>query len=187
MQFIVISDQLVSVAWALLLGAVLALCYDGLRILRMPIFSDGVRVIPFLRRLPAVTLPESGTGSVPELILINVFDVLYSVFAAAAFSVFIFHFNSGHFRWYIFLSSVAGFALYRLSIGRLVMLCAGYTAGILRVAFGFFLWLLLRPAVLLFRLIKAAVSPVAERVRLLAGKKRTERIRKRLPTQVRFH
>lgn len=186
MQFIVISDQLISMAWALLLGAVLALCYDALRILRMLVFSDGVRIARPLTKVPAMIFSAKPVGTVLELITVNVFDVLFAAFAAAAFSVFTYHFNSGHFRWYIFLACVMGFALYRLSVGRLVMLCAGYAAGTLRVALGFIVWLILRPAVLICRLVKACAIPVSAHARRLCGIRRTEKIRKRLPLEVRF-
>lgn len=186
MQFIVISDQLISMAWALLLGAVLALCYDALRILRMLVFSDGVRVARPLTKVPAMIFSAKPVGTVLELITVNVFDVLFAAFAAAAFSIFTYHFNSGYFRWYIFLACVMGFALYRLSVGRLVMLCAGYAAGALRVALGFIVWLILRPAVLICRLAKACAVPVSACFRRLVGLKRTEKIRKRLPSEVRF-
>ena len=185
MQFLVISEQLASSAWALLLGAFLALCYDALRLLRIVLLGCGMRRPKVFEKLP----PKRGDNEKPpfiSMLLVNIGDILYSLFAAAAFSVFIYWFSMGRFRWYLMLCTVVGFALYRLSLGRLVMKCLGWIAGAVRSLTEAVLWLCVRPFVLLKKGVKAAAVPVLSRIRYINNIRKTEKIRKRLCDTVRF-
>ena len=120
------------------------------------------------------------------MLLVNIGDILYSLFAAAAFSVFIYWFSMGRFRWYLLLCTVVGFALYRLSLGRLVMKCLGWIAGAVRSLTEAALWLCVRPFVLLKKGVKAAAVPVLSRIRYINNIRKTGKIRKRLCETVRF-
>ena len=80
MQFLVISEQLASSAWALLLGAFLALCYDALRLLRIVLLGCGMRRPKVFEKLP----PNHRSGEKPpfiSMLLVNIGDIQV-VFAA---------------------------------------------------------------------------------------------------------
>ena len=185
MQFLVISEQLASSALAIIFGAFLALCYDAVRLLRIVLLGCGMRRPRVFEKLP----PKHRCGEKPpfiSMLLVNIGDILYSLFAAASFSVFIYWFSTGRLRWYLLLCAVLGFALYRLSLGRLVMKCLGWTAGAVRSLALAALWLCVRPFVLLKKGVMAAAVPVLSRIRYINNIRKTEKIRKRLCDTVRF-
>lgn len=143
MQFITLQEQLLSMLRALIFGAACALVYDGVRALRRFI-------------LPA------GRGTVT---LANVFDVIYGIFLGAAYSVFVFIANSGKNRWYLLFSCAVGFALYRLSAGRVISPVLQRAADILRKISGIVLKIISYPLKISEKLIKTAHRKAAARKR----------------------
>lgn len=186
MQFIVISDQLISALWALFLGCFFAACYDAVRVIRMILCADSARVPSFVKKLPSLSLRKRTVGSRISVLIANVFDVLYSLFAASAFCIFVYYVNNGRFRWYLLFCCAVGFVLYRLSAGRLTVITLSYAAGILRHTAGFAVYIATRPAVLIYRLALKAARPAVARIKYSAAVRRTEKIRKALPDAVRF-
>ncbi len=143
MQDVVISRQLAAVLWALLFGAGCAAVYDGVRLIRDFVFGDG---------------RGSVTGT-------NSFDLLYFAALGCAFSVFLFIANSGRFRWYLLLSAVTGFFLYRVSVGRLIKRVFSWTAGILRRAAGMLLRVLTFPVRAVYKILKRTAGGIASRMK----------------------
>lgn len=149
MQFIVLSQQLLSVLQALIFGAVSCAVYDGVRLLRY------------------ILRPE-GRGSIT---LANIFDVIYSVALGCAFSIFLYIVNNGRFRWYLMAGAVFGFALYRLSLGRLTVPVLRRIAKLFRKTLCF----VLRTAAIPFRAVIKLVKIAAGRISLRRKNKRLEK------------
>ncbi|MBQ4067027.1 MAG: spore cortex biosynthesis protein YabQ [Clostridia bacterium] len=97
MQFLVISHQLWEILMALVLGLALGFCYDCIRFIR--------RLLSFLKI---------------DVIIANIFDLVYLVLCACAYCVFVYWASSGHFRWFTALSVLLGAVLYRLIPSRAV-------------------------------------------------------------------
>ncbi len=186
MQFIVISEQLQAILWAIILGAVFAAVYDGLRVVRMLLCSQGIRKLKIAEKIPTVKLAGGAAGEHLQMLFANITDVLYSVFAAAAFCIFIYYTNNGRFRWFLLLSCILGFVLYRCSVGIAVKAAFGYITGIIRTLCGFLLYVLTRPAVLVCRGAKRLTVPVRERIQRKIKIKETEKIGRSLRDAVRF-
>lgn len=186
MQFIVISDQLASLLWSLLLGAAFAGCYDALRVVRMLLAAQGIRKLKITERIPTVTVFKGKVGDHLQMLFANITDVLYSLAASASFCIFLYYSNSGRFRWYLLLGCVAGFVLYRLSIGRVVTAVLGYITGIIRTVIGFALFLITRPVLLLRHVLRIAAAPIRNLIKRKKMLRRTEKIRKSLHDAVRF-
>lgn len=141
MQDIVLSQQLMSLLQALLFGACSAAAYDGVRFLRLVFFGNG-------------------RGSITAA---NIADILYGAAAGCAFSVFLFIANNGRFRWYLLLSAVLGFALYRLSLGKIVLKILKFTAKIFRRFAGWILKFVYLPVSAITKLIKTVAGKVSLR------------------------
>lgn len=186
MQFIVISEQLASVLWSLLLGCFFAVCYDALRVVRMLLVGQGIRKWRILGKVPTVTLHHGSMGDHLQMLFTNISDVLYSIFAAASFCIFLYHVNSGRFRWYLLFACAIGFILYRLSLGRLANAALGYITGAIRVLIGFILYVITRPASLFLRGVRIIAKPVKNKLRRNKMLRETEKIRKSLHDAVRF-
>lgn len=186
MQFIVISEQLQAVLWALILGAFFAAAYDVLRVVRMLLCSQGIKKLKIAEKIPTVTLAGGAVGDHLQMLFANITDVLYSVFAAVSFCIFLYYMNNGRFRWYLLLACVVGFILYRLSIGIAVKAAFGYITGVIRTVCGFVLYLITRPAVFLSRGVVRLASPVAENIQRRIKIRKTEKIGKSLRDAVRF-
>ena len=149
MQFIVLSEQLKTTLLALFFGVAAAAVYDGVRLLRY------------------LFLPQ-GRGSVA---LANVLDVLYGAALGCAYSVFLFVCNNGRYRWYLLCAALLGFALYRLSAGRIIKPFISRAAALVRKILGFLLKLLLWP----FR----ALGKVLGKIRAAHMRCRAERKKKK--------
>lgn len=153
MQFQTIPEQLVSMAWALLFGAFCGAVYDAVRAVRF-------------------FLTEDKKGS---LWAANVFDVLYSVFLAASYSIMVYLVNSGKNRWYLLFSAAAGFVLYRVSVGRIVLPLLKRTAAILRRILLKTVKIALIPMRSLIKMIKTVLKKLSARRKY----KKTEKERSR--------
>ncbi|MBE6587203.1 MAG: hypothetical protein E7647_02165 [Ruminococcaceae bacterium] len=159
MQFLVISHQLWEIAASIALGTILGLLYDFLR---------------FGRRL----LSPLGF----QILLANVLDVLYLVFCGAAYCVFVFWASSGHVRWYTALGMIAGFILYRLLPGRVILPVLCFLADKLLIVFS----LLLYPAKRIFVLIQGLLKKVLKFTLRYAMIKKTDKMKKKLRNEVKL-
>lgn len=109
MQFIVISHQIWETVLALLVGTFLALSYDCVRFLRMLICCKKT-----------------------EVLIANIFDVFFGIYTGAVYCIFIYYASNGRFRWFTALGMLVGFILYRLSVGRPIIILFRMSAGLLR-------------------------------------------------------
>lgn len=133
MQFITLPEQFLSMLRALIFGAACAAAYDCVRALRYLIIPQGKG----------------------EITLANVFDIIYGILLGCGYSVFLFIANNGKNRWYLLASVIAGFALYRLSAGKIIDFVLKKIADIMR-------------KILIF-MFRTAVYPVRRFVKLIKG------------------
>lgn len=186
MQFIVISHQLLITLYSVILGAVMGAIYDGVRFLTAVM---GARTVSerLARRLPAklkkAALRRRGVlGRKAADLMVNLADILYFLTAAAVFCAFLYTVNSGCFRWFLMLGALSGLFLYEIGPGRLIWSILECCALLTRAFAGVLLFGLTRPAVWMVN----GIQHIAEPIRIAAGVRKTERIRKRLCTAVRF-
>lgn len=111
-----------------IVGAVLAAVYDCFRIIRMVFSHNHCSNMKIVRLCRRSALNECGNVAEKSkfwfrlsYVLIFIQDVLFSVISAMIVSVTVFNINSGRPRWFIFLGVVSGFAVYRFTLGKLVM------------------------------------------------------------------
>ena len=129
-------------------------------------------------------------GVIPSVVL-GVGDLLYMTAVTAVFSVFVYYVNNADFRMFMAIGAAIGFALYSLSVGRLVMLVTGTVTNAIRAAIR---WAIVKPAVfvagktrnlLVFlwrHTFGRAVNALRERFRAA----KTEKIRKQFGKDIRF-
>lgn len=104
MQFIVISEQIKIMVFAVILGCIFALIYDIINTVRISINFDS--------KLSLVNMAK-------DLFIIHFIDIAYMTFASVSYCIFLYYFSSGHNRWYLFVSMVIGFLICRVSICRI--------------------------------------------------------------------
>ena len=114
--------------------------------------------------------------------MVNLADILYFLTAAAVFCAFLYTVNSGCFRWFLMLGALSGLFLYEIGPGRLIWSILECCALLTRAFVGVLLFGLTRPAIWMVNGIQHIAGPI----RIAAGVRKTERIRKRLCTAVRF-
>lgn len=64
--------------------------------------------------------------------LFLVLDIVYMLFITFSYSVFLYHYNNGVFRTYLFAGCVSGFVLYYRTLGRLIRKVSEKIVGFLR-------------------------------------------------------
>lgn len=159
MQFIVISHQLWEILAAATLGIFLGLVYDGVR---------------FIRRL------LSPIGK--DIIFANIFDILYFVFAGAAYCVFLYVASNGRFRWFTALALALGFIVYRLLPGRLIKTFVYFSADLILRLLAF----LLTPLRVIKKLSAKAFGALFRLLKYRMLLFKTERMRRQLHRDVRL-
>ena len=103
------------------IGMLLGVVYDYFRI-RRRLFSFGSKKV--FKHTELI-----------ENVLIFIEDVLYALICSGVVCIFLFYANSGRQRGIIFLGAVIGFVVYYYTIGKLVMLVAGYVVNFLLFLF----------------------------------------------------
>jgi len=117
------------------MGAVIGVIYDIFRLWRV-ITGIGVtsrvagwlykRKLPLIRGKRGYIRPSVGNGAV-SLAVFFIFDLLFSLTAAASYALFLHHACRGVIRWTYLLASILGFMLYNRTVSRI-------TIGVLEVA-----------------------------------------------------
>jgi hypothetical protein len=132
-----VSQQLLALAlmYSAVVGAALGVLYDVFRVIRVamkpsPAMPPGLRAIC------------STFGDV----LIFFEDIMFSAAAAVVVCVFLFHINDGQVRWFVLAGAGAGFMLYYMTVGRLVIMCAEAIINFIRMAIAFILRITIVPA-----------------------------------------
>jgi len=141
--------------WGVLLGAGFGAAYDMLRITRVLM---GVRYSTRVTFSLARAMPPRRIAARPHHMgrslrngIIHIEDFLFFLLVGAGTAVFLSAVNHGRVRWLALAGIFAGFALYRLTAGRLVIACSSAIAAVLHLVLAWLLWLLTRPFCLLNR------------------------------------
>jgi hypothetical protein len=153
--------------YAFLLGAILAFCYDLLRLTR--IFFGVHYCRRGAKRLHEIRLPfikPYGRRTERRALGIVVFfeDLLFCVFAAVAMILLFYQANNGNFRFPTLLAAGAGFLLYRGTVGRLVMLFSEVIAFFIETCVRYLLFFSTLPFRFLARQVKKWLETAAKRV-----------------------
>ena len=164
--------------YALLLGGILGLLYDGFRITR--IFFGAHYSRDVAKRMQSIKLPLLKAGKSKKesrLIGLVVFfeDLLFCLLSAVAVIFLFYELNNGKFRFVALCCIGAGFLLYRVTLGRLVMLCSEGVAFVLEVALRYLLLFFCFPFRLLYGAIRKGVLLMIMKAR--KRRQRAERIR----------
>ena len=162
MQFIDIIYQLKIVAYSLLFGCFLCFVYDIIKIVRMLLFGEG-RINGFASALSAVFL--------------QITDFIYMLFGGVSFSIFLYYFNSGRFRWYLLLGTVLGYLICRYSFSFVICKLLFFLIVFLKKALIHLILLITGP---LLKVLNLLWSPIKKRIELKKTKKFTEREKKRI-------
>ncbi len=138
--------------WAGVLGVMLALLYDGIRLTRMLCgVSYGSKFFHgfFCRRAQALEQRRSAFAEKHGLyrrflsVYVALGDVLFFLFAGVVYSIFLYWANHGIFRFLFLLFTVLGFALYRKTVGRFLFFLLRELAALTALCL-FFAWKLIK-------------------------------------------
>ncbi len=153
MQFLVISQQLSGMLVAFILGAFLGLVYDLLRAVRHLLsFTKG------------------------EVLIANVLDVLFSVFAGISFCILLYSVSHGRYRWFNAVSVVLGFILYRRFPGRIIKPFLFYLIDKIQKIIGF----ILLPLKRIIKYLLDGFRLLSDRCKYLRLKKQTDKFENEL-------
>ncbi len=160
------ASQLFVFLASLILGLVLGVLYDVIRIIRALLgisyinrFTQRLKVL----RLPLIKNPlcKAGVHSRTfDSIIIFITDVVYFLIVTLALMIYIYHMNSGIVRWYIFAGAMIGMLMYYITIGRLVISVSEYIVFFLKVIFSYLSFFISKPFILLYSKIKPCFSRI---------------------------
>lgn len=135
-----LASELYAALYAALLGLLLSLLWDAFSVVRIlfglfdaPHLPE--RLLSFRFPFLAAPLLEGQVKKSKHMRSAALFllDFLYAVTAGVSFVLFLYAFYDGVFRLFLLAAAALSFALYRLSLGRLVFLALGTVAFLLRV------------------------------------------------------
>lgn len=165
-----ISEQLSVLFMALLLGIFLGAVYDVFRVIRV---GAGVRYGgPVFDRLRDKKLPLIGAYSLGrgknitdkiKNVIVAVGDVVFSLAAGIAVSVFIYRYCYGIVRWYVFFGALLGFLAYYFTVGRVVLTVAEFIVFFVVTAIKYVFYFTVRPMILIFIRIKNSLIKYKEK------------------------
>lgn len=147
-----IGSQLLIAVYSLLYGAVLGMVYDAFRIGR--IFFGINYVNRFTGHIKGIKLPlirnpmlndATGKSQRYKNTVVFIGDILYFALITPPSMVFVYAFNNGNVRWYIFFGIIAGFAAYYFTVGKLVISVSEYIAFSVKVFFSYAAYFTVRP------------------------------------------
>ena len=171
-----ISQSALARLWlyAFLLGVGLGAVYDAFRIFR--VFLGVSYSKRFSERLNSVRLPLLPPKAharpwriLPLVVLVQ--DVLFGIITGVCVAILFYWFNNGIFRTPAILCTAIGFFVYRLTLGRLVMLFSQVIAALIEWFFRYLFFFVTLPFRFLFKRGCRMVSSVYRRVRLACQRK----------------
>jgi F0F1-type ATP synthase assembly protein I len=150
------SALALEMVYSVLLGVFLAVVYDAMYLLR-DFFSFvkfqhfSPEALPVIKRfLKTKKENRNNNNNKYANALQCLSDILFFLFAGVVFSVFIYHFNDGVIRGFIFIFSALGFALYRISCRRLVLRIFEFILELTRILLLYALFLVIYPICAIF-------------------------------------
>ena len=164
--------------YAFLLGGVLGVLYDCLRITRV-FFGNHYsrRAARRLRQIKLPLLSPSKTREESRALGIVVFfeDLLFCLLAGISLILLLYGFNNGKFRFLVIFFAGIGFVIYRGTLGRLIMTLSEIIAFSVETGIRYFLFFLLLPLRFLKKQILRKSRELSERY--VGRKQKKERAR----------
>ena len=163
---------------ACMLGAALGLLYDGMRLIRIFFGEHFSSVANRFRdvKLPLIHMSEERKKRSRLLsVLIFAEDFIFCLVAAVAMILLFYQINNGKLRAWAFPMAGVGFYLYRITVGRLVMLCSETVAFLLEAAFRYLCFFVMLPWKWVFTRVALAVYQAWQRCK--DRKEKRERMR----------
>ena len=163
---------------SLLMGGCLGLLYDGFRITRIFL---GEHFSSVASRFEAVDLPLIGAPRKPQCrkrlraIVLFVGDFLFCVIASVLLILLFYRMNHGKIRFMTFVLAGSGFYLYRITIGKMIMLCSETIAFVLQTVIRYVCFFVLFP----FRWVAGKTYMLAKEFVKRQADARMKRIRRR--------
>ncbi|MBQ7760673.1 MAG: spore cortex biosynthesis protein YabQ [Clostridia bacterium] len=118
-----ISEQFIILLKFILVGVLFGVFYDGFKVIRgfyilpyQPKFIEKMKNKAYLKVNNPVLKQENKKIRAIKLFI---FDLLYFVFISPICAIFLYSFNNGKMRWYIFLGLFIGFLVYNRTLGRI--------------------------------------------------------------------
>ena len=151
------GELILNFLYSIVLGVLLGLVYDLFRILRIALGAfrtDRKKHFESMYSKGVKRFFKGNGGKCYSYIVTALCDVLFFTLSACAFSVFLFAFNYGIFRWFLLLGCIVGFRLYYISLGKAVVAISVTAADFITLAFNCVLTCIVVPVILLARLIK---------------------------------
>lgn len=183
------AQPLVLFLYALFMGVLFGMLYDIFRISRVMLTGVGIgagraaseRIDLITKRIRSHPVGEfTMVGKIKNRMItaiIFVEDLLFFVICAILFTIFLYELNFGQPRLYICLATVAGFALYYNTVGRLVAAMSGIAVSLIRLFLTFLIFKALMPVI---RFIACAISvPVYAYIKrsiIATGERETARL-----------
>jgi hypothetical protein len=153
--------------YAFLLGAILAFCYDLLRLTR--IFFGVHYCRRGAKRLHEIRLPfikPYGRRTERRALGIVVFfeDLFFCIASAIAVILLLFQYNNGKFRFPVLIVIGVGFLIYRATLGRAFLLLSEVIAFCIEVCFKYTVYFITLPFRLTVGFLKDWITRIAGRV-----------------------
>lgn len=120
-----IKVQLLTTLYSSLFGVILGIIYDCFKIIRRFLcFQTSNKVVSIYEkiRFPLISFKLSNeTIKTKHKIIYFIFDVLYFLFITPISLIFTYAVSDGIVRWYIILGATFGFAIYNLSVSKIIL------------------------------------------------------------------
>lgn len=177
---IFIQKQLINIVYSLIIGLIFGGLYDIIRIVH--IFC-GIASYSGERH-------KMKEGAVP-FVLFFLLDAVYMLTVTVLFSIFIYAFESGNYRWYLLAGVIFGMLLYFLTVGRLMMFFAESIVRFLRMIFRL---IIAKPLCFIGRYVRMVlvwiglhtVGRIVCGILRISGYIYTEKMRRRIERDIRF-
>lgn len=148
---------LLGILYSLAFGILLGLIFDAFKIIRIALGSYKSGGRERFKRIYSSKIKKyinSSGGAVYSYIVTTLFDLLFFITCGALFSVFLYVFNFGIFRWFLLAGALAGFRLYYITLGKAVTSVSVAAADSIVLIFNVFINLITVPVFFIFKLIK---------------------------------
>ena len=150
MEISILSQSLCILKFVLV-GIYFALIFDGFKILKN-IFSDEYREKTIkklsqksFKRIKNPLERPKNSKRIKNLIICELINFIYFLFITPQMAIFVFGFNKGEVRWYIFLGLLTGAFIYKITLGRLFTFIIEYTSFYIKVLSLYIVYLIKKP------------------------------------------
>ena len=122
------AQATVLILYSAVIGAVIGSLYDIFRMLR-------------------IALPERIRGTRAETVIVFFQDILFWIITSLIFIIFIYHANKGHARLIMIASACMGFAVYYITLGRVVIFFSDVIIGTVKKLINGFIKIFIKPLI----------------------------------------